>query len=435
MAAEQALDSHRPESAGLDQDVRPGVPASAGREAASAVESLAAGGERRVARGAVLALQRAAGNRAVQRMLQRREVADVTQQSGPKDWTTFDREHNTKYWRDACLVNLNALDTSQYRRIEERRDFYKWFYEYTVGLGYTTRWPLAAFVVANGAHLIADMDRHHETANATFSMANVQLQGMMREGNQVIFEDVFPKLKKLLDGGPISGHRAFEWDMQALAEEQTLIQPMYARMSKETRDQLEYIARQNFLAAVGDWLTSESHVDRGPYNNPGDVPAFNGPDLQSITDRWKYGMWLGDIFTRGGTGFDASRDLIPAVSADYSSGAAFRRLDTHAALHELDAWLNPNRIGRTGSGSDLDAIIRALTDLEKLEVLADTPADGGKYSIWFAQFSFITEAQVRAALPADPASATDVDLFLQRFKAERRRVELANPKRPYAYRR
>jgi hypothetical protein len=434
MAPEQALDSHEPESAGLDHEARLGMPASAGGEAARAVAgACGVRGGRRVEPEAVLALQRTAGNRAVQRMLQRREVADVTQQSGPKDWTTFDREHNTKYWQNACLLNLNALDTGQYRRIEERRDFYKWFYEYTVGLGYTTRWPLAAFVVANGAHLIADMDRHHETANDMFGMANVQLQGMMREGNQVIFEDVFPKLKKLLDGGPISGRRAFEWDMQALAEEQTLIQPLYSRMSKETRDQLEYIARQNFLAAVGDWLTSESHVARGPYNNPGDVPAFNGRDLQSITDRWKYGMWLGDIFAKGGTGFDASRDLIPTVSADYSSGAAFRRLDTHAALHQLDAWLNPNRLSRTGSGSDLDAIIRALTDLEKREVLADTPADGGKYSIWFAQFSFITEAQVRAALPADPTSATDVNLFVQRFKAERRRVEQAYPDPSYAF--
>lgn len=379
----------------------------------------------------MLRLQRTAGNRAVGRLLARKEVADVTQQSGPLDWTTFDRENNTKYWQKACLLIVNAADDSQFRRIEERRDFYKWFYEYTSALGYTTRWPLAAFVVANGAHLIADMDVAHETANVDLNMANIQLQGMMREGNEVIFRDVLPKLKKLLDGGPITGRKAFEWDMQALAEEQALIQPMYARMSPETRSQLEYIARQRFWAAAGSWLTGDARVKKGTYNKEGDVPAFNEGDLQSITDRWKYGMKLGDVFAPSGTGFDPGKDVMPSVSADYTSGAAFKRLDTHAGLHQLDSWLNPNRVSRlSGSGSDLDAIIASLTDAEKHEVLADSPADGGHYAMWFAKATgrtgYVTEAQVRAALPADAASAGDVNLFVQRFKAEQARVKRAN---------
>ena len=100
-----------------------------------------------------------------------------------------------------------------------------WFYEYTTALGYSTRWALAAYIVANGAHQIADMDEEHELANDLLGMANVELQGAMREGNQVIFDNVLPKLKKLFDGGQLNGKSALEWDMKVLAEEQTSIQP------------------------------------------------------------------------------------------------------------------------------------------------------------------------------------------------------------------
>ena len=224
------------------------------------------------------------------------------------------------------MANLNAIDTSQYRRIVERRDFYWWFYNLTAARGYTTRWALAAAIVADGAHQIADMDEHHETANDALGMANVQLQGMMREGNQVIFDNVLPKLKRLLDGGPITGPAAMQWDMQVLADEQTLVQPMYARMSQQTKDQLEYIARQRRFAWLGAWWTEEAHVPSGTFHREGDVPAFDQPDLQSIGDRWRYGMGLGDRFTRGGTGFDPATHTMPSVGSEYTSGAEFARI-------------------------------------------------------------------------------------------------------------
>jgi hypothetical protein len=375
----------------------------------------------------LLALQRTAGNRAVQRLLQRREVANDSAISGSQDWTTSDRESNSIRWQQACMRNVNAVDSSQYRRIVERRDFYKWFYNYTATKGYTTRWPLAAAIVANGAHLVADMDQDHRWANDALSMANVQLQGMMREGNQVIFDNVLPMLKRLLDGGPITGRAALQWDMQVLAEEQNLVQPMYSRMTKETRDQIEYIARQKFWAAAGSWWTNEGKVDKGPFNSPGDVPAFAESDLQSPADRWRYGMKLGNLFTPGGTGFNPATDTMPSVGTGYQDGSEFRKVDTRAALHELDAWLNPNRLSRVGSGSDENAIIGALTAPEKEQVLADASPDGWAYSTAFAQFGFITEAQVRAALPSDAPHAAAVDAFVARFKAEQQRVQARVP--------
>lgn len=42
-------------------------------------------------------------------------------------------------------------------------------------------------------------------------------------GNKMIFEDVFPKLRKLVDGPALKGQDAFNWDAMALSQEQNLI--------------------------------------------------------------------------------------------------------------------------------------------------------------------------------------------------------------------
>jgi len=364
--------------------------------------------------------------------IQRKEVQKDSDIQGKQDWTTADRVSNTQRWKDACLINLKAVDSGQYVKVVERRYFYKWFYEYTASLGYTTRWAFAAHVVANGAHQIADMDVDHAVANDTLGLANVELQGIMREGNQIIFDNVLPKLKQLLDGGPLKGSAALKWDMQVLAEEQTLIQPMYSRISKETVQQLEYIARKKRFASLGAWWTDEDKVPKGSYNNAGTVPSFDQSDLQNIGDRWKYGMNLGNQFTPGGSGFDPNRDTMPAVSAGYRDGSEFARVDTRANLHQIDAWLNPNRYTRMGPGSVgastyIQTIINKLSEFEKKQVLSDRSPDGWAYSTQFAQFSFITEAMVKQALPSDPSLASAVATFVAKFKTESTRVQRKYP--------
>jgi len=186
--------------------------------------------------------------------IQRREVATDAEITGTQDWTTADRTGNTARWQAACLRNLNAVDSSQYVKVVERRDFYHWFYEHTAKQKFTTRWALAAWVVADGAHQVADMDATTlgQIGNDTFGVAGVELQGAMREGNQVIFDNVLPKLKALLDGGRLTGPAALAWDKQILAEEQTLVQPLYNAMSQQARDQLNAIARkQGFAVNAG----------------------------------------------------------------------------------------------------------------------------------------------------------------------------------------
>jgi hypothetical protein len=363
--------------------------------------------------------------------VQRREVATDAEITGPQDWTAADRVGNTPRWQAACLRNLNAVDSSQFVKVVERRDFYHWFYTYTAGLGYSTRWALAAYVVANGAHQIADMDADTsgQIANDTFGLAGVELQGTMREGNQVIFDNVLPKLKRLLDGGPLRGRAALEWDKQVLAEEQTLIQPLYSRLSAESLAQLNRIARkQGFVVNAGAAVTGGDKVAAEPGRvNAGTVPGFGGSDITNINQRWQYGMGLGNTFTPGGTGYNPATDTMPTAGAGYQDGSEFARVDTRHTLHILDAWLNPNRLTRTGAQTDPQGIISGLTPFEKQQVLLDHSPDGWAYSTQFAQFSFITEAMVRQALPSDPASAGAVTAFMGRFTAEQARVRLRYP--------
>ena len=275
-----------------------------------------------------------------------------------------------------------------------------------------------------------------QIGNDTFGVAGVELQGAMREGNQVIFDNVLPKLKRLLDGGPLTGPAALAWDKQVLAEEQTLVQPLYNAMSQQSRDQLNAIARkQGFAVNAGAAVTGGGKVPAGTYNNAGDVPGFNQPSMTNPADRWRYGMDLGNTFTPGGTGFNPATDTMPGVGANYQNGTEFARVDTRHNLHQLDAWLNPNRLSRMGPNSQgassyLQSIISALTPFEKQQILPDRSPDGWAYSIQFAQFGFVTEAMVRQALPSDPAVASQVSAFVSRFTTEQARVQIQYPTYP-----
>jgi hypothetical protein len=66
-------------------------------------------------------------------------------------------------------------------------------------------------------------------------------------------------------------------------------------------------------------------------------------------------------------------------------------------------------------------IISRLSAFEKQQVLTDRSPDGWAYSTQFAQFSFITEAMVRQALPSDASSASRVASFMTKYNSERQR--------------
>ena len=176
----------------------------------------------------ILALQRTAGNRAVRQMLSRAEYASDSG-LGQGDWTEEDRKKKTDRWKKACEFNLLRGANAEYTQVAQRRDFYWWFYDAIVAKGGETRWPLAAAIVAGGANEVTTLSGFSE---GVIGDATNEVQGMMREGNQVIFDNVFPKLKGIYVT-PLKGKAAMDWDAKTLSEEQNLVQLLYKSASKD----------------------------------------------------------------------------------------------------------------------------------------------------------------------------------------------------------
>lgn len=310
--------------------------------------------------------------------IQRRELPNKARVS-TGDWRESDREDSTQIWKDACLCNLLAGDFRQYVRIIERRDFYRWFYEHTAALGYTTRWALAASIVATGAHEVAHMNPGLESMGQMTGTISNELQGMMREGNQVIFDNVFPKLRALFLGGPLTGRDALRWDMRILSEEQSLIQPLYMGVSSETRAQLDRIARQRGLPGAMSAVMAPT-VEPSQHSRSGDIPPFTAGAMTSVDDRWRYGMNLGDRFTPNGTGFDPTLDSRPAPGSGYADGTELAKVQTRHHLHRLDAALDGGASGARWLTEEIERIVRGLSGNELEELLGDRRPDGGRYS-------------------------------------------------------
>ena len=187
----------------------------------------------------VLALQRAAGNAAVNRILARRERAPDATTTQTQDWSAADREGNTARWQSANEANLLAGRSSEYTSPLERSAFYRWFYIATTthpdpARRSECRWPLAASVVAAGVWGMVDMPNSEGLAK-TAGVTTEETQTILRRGNQVIMDDVFPKLRDLWLN-PRRGQAAIDWDAETLAEEQNLVQPLYDGASAEAND-------------------------------------------------------------------------------------------------------------------------------------------------------------------------------------------------------
>jgi hypothetical protein len=313
----------------------------------------------------VLALQRTAGNRAVRQLLSRAEYAKDSG-LGPGDWTEDDRKNKTDRWKKACEHNLLRGANAEYTQVAQRRDFYWWFYDAIVAKGGETRWPLAAAIVAGGANEVTTLSGFSE---GVIGEATNEVQGMMREGNQVIFDNVFPKLKAVYVT-PLKGQAAIDWDAKTLAEEQNLVQLLYASASKEAIAILTDIAKGSTLTKLGALTSDAAKVKPGTGINPGDVPYFTG-NLLDWTDRWKYGMKLASTFstiTPGGTMPSAP----PGVDPGYTSGAELRAVDTRRNIHFFDAIVDNDL-----SGEAMDQAanrLKLFTDYEK-KYLLDRTAD------------------------------------------------------------
>jgi hypothetical protein len=266
---------------------------------------------------------------------------------GPGDWLVYDRVNNTQRWQDACLHNLQTNNARQYTQPHERRDFYLWFYNHVSAMGHEVRWPIAAYVVAGGA---AKLSYGSPFGNA--------LQIAVRQGNQVIFDDVLPKLRDLAAGPVLTGAEAQSWDAQTLSDEQALVQAMYGQMQDGTVEEFRGFATQdNLMAQAGGLIGLDRPHRDGQWHNRSAQPAFSG-DLMSVDDRWSYGMDLADQYSSHPTG--GARPDRPAAGADYQDGTNFNNLNDRMGLHRLDAELDDFNV-------DEDRVVEIMQTLTREE--------------------------------------------------------------------
>jgi hypothetical protein len=293
----------------------------------------------------ILALQRTAGNRAVAQMLARAERGTKPYfGDAPKladgDWYADDRKANIDTWHTANEFNLRNGRNGEYPNPEMRGAFYRWFYQASTAKGHETRWALAASIVAAGANEIATLSGASEEILGT---GINELQGMMREGNQIIFDNVFPKLRALYDSPTaVTGQAALDWDAKTLSEEQNLVQPLYGAASADALKLLEGIAKGDWLTKAGATISSASSVEKGDGIAPGDVPYFDKTgNLKDVAQRYAYGMKLASTFsTVKPSGTLAAAP--PPPDAAYLDGSALRAVDTRHNLHFLDAIIDSN---------------------------------------------------------------------------------------------
>lgn len=317
----------------------------------------------------LLALQRTAGNAAVNRILARREREGGTQ---GRDWTTADREGNTAAWQSANEANLLAGRSSEYTTPAERSAFYRWFYIATTthpdpARRSECRWPLAASVVAAGVWGMVDMPSAEGLAK-TAGVTSEEVQTILRRGNQVIMDDVFPKLRDLWLN-PRRGQAALDWDAETLAEEQNLVQPLYDGASAEANSILQNMASGTWTSAqLGASVFAAGTVQAGPNIRGGRVPFFPGT-MRDMATRWRYGNQIANTFstlTPAGTAPGSP----PSVGAGYSGGSTFASLDWKRHLHEWEAATD-NLITPPEEDDAAIAAMRAFTPREQHHFLGN----------------------------------------------------------------
>ena len=335
----------------------------------------------------VLMLQRSAGNAAVNRILARREREGATQ---TQDWSTADRENNTTRWQSANEANLLAGRSSEYTTPAERSAFYRWFYIATTNhpdpaRRSECRWPLAASVVAAGVWGMVDMPNSEGVAKLA-GVTTEEVQTILRRGNQVIMDDVFPKLRDLWLN-PRRGQAALDWDAETLAEEQNLVQPLYDGASTEANTILQNMADGTWTSAqMGASVFAAGSVEAGPNIRAGRVPFFTGR-MRDMATRWRYGNLIANTFsTITPTGSAPSSP--PSVGASYSGGGMFATLDWRRHLHEWEAATD-NLITPPAESDAAIAAMRAFTAREQHHFLGNwdfymTRCRSGGFSGWEA---------------------------------------------------
>ena len=222
-------------------------------------------------------------------------------------------------------------------------------------------------MVAAGVWGMVDMPNSEGLAKIA-GVTTEEVQTILRRGNQVIMDDVFPKLRDLWLN-PRRGQAAIDWDAETLAEEQNLVQPLYDGASTEANTILQNMADGTWTSAqFGAAVFAAGSVEAGPNIRGGRVPFFTGR-MRDMATRWRYGNQIANTFstiTPSGTA-PASP---PSVDASYSGGGMFASLDWKRHLHEWEAATD-NLITPPAESDAAIAAMRAFSPREQHHFLAN----------------------------------------------------------------
>jgi RHS repeat-associated protein len=154
-------------------------------------------------------------------------------------WLATDRLSNNSIFATANMYNLQHNLFDEYKTIEQRTAFYGWMQKTLESKGFDTKWAGAAYVIANQMAIV-------ETGGPLGSLfVSDEVAKFAQDGNKAIFNDVFPKLRALLNGSVLTGAKALQWDKRTLyAEQFKTVEPIYRMQSKETLTTLQKMATQ-----------------------------------------------------------------------------------------------------------------------------------------------------------------------------------------------
>jgi hypothetical protein len=186
-----------------------------------------------------------------------------TGKMGKGDWREDDRINGSDTWKNANKYNLQQKNgQKQYKTIEQRAEFYKWFQNTTESRGYDTKWAGGAFIVAS------QMSNGHGLASSLIDNdVESDIKAFAESGNQDIFNNVFDKLKNLYNGPILKGQDAKNWDAKTLTVEQRdIVGPNYFKyqaLNPKITQTLSQMAKGQgmFGIGVGKQLRFDSKKD------------------------------------------------------------------------------------------------------------------------------------------------------------------------------
>lgn len=202
-------------------------------------------------------------------------MAEVENPGKATDWTFADRDRFTNRWNDANCFCLLAGTPEEYKTIRQRAYFYTWFDQIREVQGHEILWPAAAWIVATQMSNVENPVKSLLISNRMIEFA--------KAGNKAIFDDVFPKLSEVyqrgLNGRPLRGEEARNWDIETLRHEQfDVVDPIYkefTRADPELIEEMTALAKGEGVFAMGG-VAIAGALD------------FTG-DILKPTDRFRHG--------------------------------------------------------------------------------------------------------------------------------------------------